>query len=67
MNLFAQESVDLVTLDLMLPEYNGLDIMQLIRRDNMLPILIMSAKDSDVDKALGLGFGADDYICKPSR
>ncbi|MEC0304274.1 response regulator transcription factor [Terribacillus saccharophilus] len=65
LDLFAQESVDLIILDLMLPAYNGLDIVQLIRRESMLPILIMSAKDSDVDKALGLGFGADDYIGKP--
>lgn len=65
LDLFARESVDLIILDLMLPAYNGLDIVQLIRRESMLPILIMSAKDSDVDKALGLGFGADDYIGKP--
>lgn len=65
LDLFAQENVDLIILDLMLPAYNGLDIVQLIRRESMLPILIMSAKDSDVDKALGLGFGADDYIGKP--
>lgn len=65
LDLFEQESVDLIILDLMLPTYNGLDIVQLIRRKSMLPILIMSAKDSDVDKALGLGFGADDYIGKP--
>jgi two-component system, OmpR family, response regulator VicR len=65
LDLFARESVDLIILDLMLPEYNGLDILQLIRQENTLPILIMSAKDSDVDKALGLGFGADDYIGKP--
>ncbi|MFP7492932.1 response regulator transcription factor [Terribacillus saccharophilus] len=65
LDLFARESVDLVILDLMLPAHSGLDIVQLIRRDSMLPILIMSAKDSDVDKALGLGFGADDYIGKP--
>ncbi|MFP7476941.1 winged helix-turn-helix domain-containing protein [Terribacillus saccharophilus] len=65
LDLFARESVDLMILDLMLPAYNGLDIVQLIRRESMLPILIMSAKDSDVDKALGLGFGADDYIGKP--
>ncbi|MFS0559462.1 response regulator transcription factor [Terribacillus sp. 179-K 1B1 HS] len=65
LDLFARESVDLIILDLMLPSVNGLDMLQLIRRKSMLPILIMSAKDSDVDKALGLGFGADDYIGKP--
>lgn len=65
LRLFARETVDLVILDLMLPTANGLDILQELRKDSMLPILIMSAKGSDVDKALGLGFGADDYIAKP--
>lgn len=56
---------DLVLLDLMLPKRSGNDVLQTIRRDSLVPVLIMSAKDSDVDKALGLGFGADDYITKP--
>jgi len=58
-------SFDLILLDLMLPKRNGMEILQLIRRDSTVPILILSAKDSDLDKALGLGFGADDYIAKP--
>ena len=62
---FSQGGVHLVILDLMLPSANGLDLLQQFRRDSHLPILIMSAKDSDVDKAIGLGFGADDYIGKP--
>lgn len=65
MKLFSGEVFDLVILDLMLPSSNGLDILQDIRKYSLLPILIMSAKDSDLDKALGLGFGADDYIGKP--
>lgn len=65
LQVFSQGEYDLVMLDLMLPTANGLDILQLIRKDSMLPILIMSAKGSDLDKALGLGFGADDYIAKP--
>ncbi|MEK5415022.1 DNA-binding response regulator [Paenibacillus odorifer] len=56
---------DLVLLDLMLPKRSGTDILQTIRAESLVPVLIMSAKDSDVDKALGLGFGADDYITKP--
>lgn len=56
---------DLVLLDLMLPKRSGTDILQMIRAGSLVPVLIMSAKDSDVDKALGLGFGADDYITKP--
>ncbi|WP_117168045.1 response regulator transcription factor [Paraliobacillus sediminis] len=63
--LFSQENIDLILLDLMLPSKNGIDIVKEIREESLLPILIMSAKDSDVDKALGLGFGADDYIGKP--
>ncbi|KGE18533.1 response regulator transcription factor [Paenibacillus wynnii] len=56
---------DLILLDLMLPKRSGTDILQTIRASSLVPVLIMSAKDSDVDKALGLGFGADDYITKP--
>lgn len=63
--LFARESFDLILLDLMLPKLNGMEFLKVIREKSLVPILIMSAKDGDVDKALGLGFGADDYIAKP--
>ncbi|MDX6152595.1 response regulator transcription factor [Marinococcus sp. PL1-022] len=63
--LFSRERIDLLLLDLMLPSRNGIDIVQEVRKAHSMPILIISAKDSDVDKALGLGFGADDYIGKP--
>ncbi|AIQ15232.1 response regulator transcription factor [Paenibacillus durus] len=56
---------DLVLLDLMLPNRSGVDILQSIRKLSLVPVMIVSAKDTDVDKALGLGFGADDYISKP--
>ncbi|SEO91920.1 DNA-binding response regulator, OmpR family, contains REC and winged-helix (wHTH) domain [Paenibacillus sophorae] len=56
---------DLVLLDLMLPNRSGMDILQSIRKSSLVPVMIVSAKDTDVDKALGLGFGADDYISKP--
>lgn len=55
----------LVILDLMLPGTGGFEVLRSIRSDSYVPVLIMSAKDSDVDKALGLGHGADDYITKP--
>ena len=58
-------SFDLVILDIMIPKLNGLEVLKIIREQAALPIIIMSAKDSDVDKALGLGLGADDYIAKP--
>ncbi|MEK4566425.1 response regulator transcription factor [Alkalihalobacillus sp. FSL R5-0424] len=60
-----QESYDLVLLDLMLPELNGMDVLQQLREKSYTPVIIMSAKDGDADKALGLGFGADDYVTKP--
>jgi len=60
-----QNIFDLVILDIMIPKLNGLEVLKIIREQEALPIIIMSAKDSDVDKALGLGLGADDYIAKP--
>ncbi|MDU2239327.1 MAG: response regulator transcription factor [Paenibacillus sp.] len=62
---FASDSYHLVLLDLMLPHRSGLDILEQIRKESSVPILILSAKDSEVDKALGLRIGADDYIAKP--
>lgn len=62
---FASDSYDLVLLDLMLPKRSGLEILEHIRKESSVPILILSAKDSEVDKALGLRIGADDYIAKP--
>ena len=56
---------DLILLDLMMPKLDGIETMKIIREKSSVPILIMSAKDSDVDKAIGLGLGADDYISKP--
>lgn len=62
---FNSEVVDLILLDLMLPKVNGMDFLQFVREQSTIPVLIMSAKDSEVDKAIGLGLGADDYITKP--
>ncbi|MGG0236954.1 response regulator transcription factor [Bacillus rhizoplanae] len=62
---FLEDQFDLVILDIMMPKMDGLEVMNIIRKKSSVPILIMSAKDTDVDKALGLGLGADDYICKP--
>lgn len=58
-------SFDLIILDIMMPKLDGLEVLKIIREKSALPILIMSAKDSDIDKAVGLGLGADDYIAKP--
>ena len=62
---FWQSSFDLIILDIMMPKMDGLEVVKLIREKSAVPILMMSAKDTDVDKAIGLGLGADDYICKP--
>lgn len=57
---------DLLVLDLMLPQINGLDICRLLRyQNNIIPILILSAKASETDRVLGLEVGADDYLTKP--
>jgi DNA-binding response OmpR family regulator len=60
-----KEEFDLILLDLMLPKINGMDLLKRIRESSVVPVLIISAKGSDLDKALGLGFGADDYLSKP--
>ena len=60
-----EQDFDLILLDLMLPKVDGLECLRVIRLNSVVPILIMSAKGDDVDKALGLGMGADDYISKP--
>lgn len=62
---FFSDSFSLVLLDLMIPKMNGIEVLSRIRENNTVPVLIISAKDSDSDKTLGLGLGADDYITKP--
>ena len=62
---FKNNEIDLILLDLMLPKLSGMDFLKHIRTTSLIPVLIISAKESDIDKALGLGFGADDYISKP--
>lgn len=63
--MFRQGTYDIVMVDIMMPQLDGIEVVKLIRTDSPVPIIIMSAKDGDVDKAIGLGFGADDYIAKP--
>ncbi len=63
--MFDAASYDLVLLDLMIPKVSGMGVMQHIRQNSFVPIIILSAKDSESDKMLGLGLGADDYITKP--
>ncbi len=62
---FFSDDFGLVLLDLMIPKKSGMEVMRKIRECNNVPIIILSAKDTDSDKTLGLGMGADDYITKP--
>lgn len=62
---FGQDHFDLVIVDIMMPQLDGIEVIKQIRNQSAVPVIIMSAKDGDVDKAIGLGFGADDYIAKP--
>lgn len=63
--LFEEGGYSLVLLDLMIPKISGMEVMQRIRRGSYVPIIILSAKDTETDKTLGLALGADDYITKP--
>lgn len=63
--LFDASGFDLVLLDLMIPKISGMEVMQHIRKTSVVPIIILSANDTETDKILGLGLGADDYITKP--
>jgi two-component system response regulator RegX3 len=62
---FRRGGVDLILLDLMLPTLDGLEVCKRVRAESFVPILILTAKDSDVDEVLGLELGADDYVTKP--
>jgi len=61
----ASEEPDLVVLDLMLPDMDGLEVCKRIRKGSDVPILMLTARDEDVDKIIGLEVGADDYLTKP--
>ena len=62
---FFADEYSIVLLDLMIPKISGMEVMKTIRASSTVPIMIISAKDTDSDKALGLGLGADDYVTKP--
>ncbi len=58
-------SPDLIVLDLGLPEVDGLEVIRTLRRDSSIPIVVLTARDDELDKLLGLELGADDYVTKP--
>jgi two-component system, OmpR family, alkaline phosphatase synthesis response regulator PhoP len=62
---FRADHPDLVLLDLMLPELSGIEVCRIIRAESGVPIVMLTAKDSELDKVVGLELGADDYVTKP--
>jgi DNA-binding response OmpR family regulator len=62
---FESEHVDLVVLDLMLPKVDGLEVCKRLRASSAVPIIMLTARDDELDKVVGLELGADDYITKP--
>jgi DNA-binding response OmpR family regulator len=62
---FSDEHVDLVVLDLMLPKLDGLEVCKRLRAESQVPIIMLTARDDELDKVVGLELGADDYITKP--
>ncbi len=62
---FGTERVDLVVLDLMLPKLDGLEVCRRLRAQSTVPIIMLTARDDELDKVVGLELGADDYITKP--
>lgn len=65
LDLAKENTYDIVLLDLMLPVYDGYEVCQQIREFSDMPIIMLTAKSDDMDKILGLDYGADDYITKP--
>src|SRR5262245_45732949 len=61
----ATQAFDLVLLDLMLPGVDGLEVCRRLRAQSSVPIVMLTAKDQEIDKVLGLELGADDYVTKP--
>lgn len=59
------ERYALIHVDLMLPDMSGMEIIKVIRRISTVPIIIITARDNDTDKTMGLNLGADDYVVKP--
>ena len=62
---FRAGSPDLVLLDLMLPQLSGIEVCRILRRESPVPIIMLTARDGEIDKVVGLELGADDYVTKP--
>jgi two-component system OmpR family response regulator len=62
---FAADKPDLIVLDIGMPEFDGLDVCREVRKSSDVPILLLSARDEEIDRVLGLEIGGDDYVTKP--
>ena len=65
LRLARQSNPDLILLDLMLPEVDGLDVCRELRKTSEMPVIMLTARGEEIDRVVGLELGADDYICKP--
>ncbi len=65
LKMFAERQPDLVILDWMLPELDGLEVLRRLRQSSAVPVLMLTARDEELDRVLGLEVGADDYLTKP--
>ncbi|MFA9560088.1 response regulator transcription factor [Evansella sp. AB-rgal1] len=65
MSVFQSEKPDIILLDIMMPEMDGLEVCKEIRKNSTVPIIMLTAKDEEFDRVLGLEIGADDYVTKP--
>ena len=61
----TRRKVDLAVLDIKMPRMDGIELLQKLRKQSQLPVIFLTSKDDELDEALGLGMGADDYITKP--
>lgn len=65
LDVFRSTHIDLCLLDIMMPKVDGYHVLQQLRKESNIPVVILSAKDADSEKILGLNLGADDYMAKP--
>jgi two-component system phosphate regulon response regulator PhoB len=65
LNLARQQQPDLIILDVMLPKIDGLEVCRILRRECDVPIIMLTARDDEIDRVVGLELGADDYVVKP--
>ena len=65
LEIARKDNPNLIVLDIMLPKLDGFEVCRILRKEMTMPILMLTAKDSEIDKVVGLEIGADDYVTKP--